>query len=107
MKCQNVYHISLLEPAANDPYPGKQPDPPLLVKIDSEDEYFIEAILDSQIHCCKLQYLVKWIGYDMPNWEPAELHSQSEAVDQVHETYPDCYSGEGRVETSITPGLSS
>jgi hypothetical protein len=81
MKYHNVHHISLLEPAAYDPYPGQQPNPPPLVEIDGEDEYFIEAILDSWIHRCKLQYLVKWISYDMPDWEPAELHSESEAVD--------------------------
>jgi hypothetical protein len=78
-----------LEPAANNLYPGQWPNPLLLVKIDGKDEYFIEAILDSRIHCCKLQYFIKWIGYDMPDWEPAELHSESEAVDWFHEKYPD------------------
>jgi hypothetical protein len=89
MKCHNIHHVLLLEPAANDQYSGQWPDPPPLVEIDSEDEYFIEAILDSRIHCCKLQYLVKWIGYDMPDWEPTELHSESEAVDRFYEKYPD------------------
>jgi hypothetical protein len=59
MNCDNVYHVSLLEPAANDPYPGQQPDPPPPVEIDGEDEYFIESMLDSGIHRRKLQYLVK------------------------------------------------
>jgi hypothetical protein len=45
MKYHNVHYISLLEPAAHDPYPGQWPDPPLPVEIDGEDEYFIEAIL--------------------------------------------------------------
>jgi hypothetical protein len=89
MKCHNVHHVSLLEPAANDPYPGQWPDPQPLVEIDGEDEYIIKSILDSQIYRYKLQYLVKWISYNMPNWEPAELHSKSEAVDQFHEKYPD------------------
>ena len=89
MKCHNVQHVSLLEPAANDPYPGQQSDPPPPVEIDGEDEYFIEAILDSRIHRKKLQYMVKWVGYDMPDWEPAELHSDSKAVDDFHKKYPD------------------
>jgi hypothetical protein len=89
MKCHNVQHVSLFEPAANDRYPGPWPDAAPLVEIDGEDEYFIEAILDSQIHRCKLQYLVKWIGYNMPAWEPAELHSESEVVDRFYEKYPD------------------
>jgi hypothetical protein len=83
-----MHHILLLEPAANDLYLGQWPDPPLPVEIDGEDEYFMEAILDSQIYYHKLQYLVKCIGYDMPEWEPAELHSKSEAVDRFYEKYP-------------------
>jgi hypothetical protein len=89
IKYHNVYHISLFEPVAHNPYPGQWTNLLPLVEIDHKDEYFIEAILDSWIHHCKLQYLVKWIGYDMPEWEPAELHSKSEAVDQFHEKYPD------------------
>jgi hypothetical protein len=50
MKCHNVFHVSLLEPTANDAYPRQNTEPPPPVEIDSEDEYFIEAILDSQIH---------------------------------------------------------
>jgi hypothetical protein len=88
MKCHNIHHISLLEPAGNDLYPGQCPNTPPPFEIDGEEEYFIEAILDSRIHRRKLQYLVKWIGYDMPDWEPAKLHSQSEAVDRFHEKYP-------------------
>jgi hypothetical protein len=66
MKCHNIHHVSLLALAANNPYPGQWPEIPPPVEIDGEDEYLIEAILDSQMHCCKLQYLVKWIAYDMP-----------------------------------------
>jgi hypothetical protein len=88
MKCHNIHHISLLEPAANDLYPGQWPNLPPPVEIDGEDEYLIEAILDSQIHRCKLHYLVTWIRYDMADWEPAELHSECEAVDGFHEKYP-------------------
>jgi hypothetical protein len=87
MKCHNVHHVLLLEPVANDAYPGQWLDPHPAVEIDGKDEYFINAILDSCIHCCKLQYLVKWVGYNIPEWEPAELHSKSEAVDQFHEKY--------------------
>jgi hypothetical protein len=89
MKCDNVFHVSLLEPTADDAYPGQNTEPPPLVEIDSEDEYFIEAVLDSRIHRRKLQYLIKWVGYDLPDWEPAEFHSKSKAVDTFHEKYPD------------------
>jgi hypothetical protein len=54
MKCLNVFHISLLEPAADDAYPTQnmQPLPP--VEIDGEDKYLIEAVLNSRIHRQKL-----------------------------------------------------
>jgi hypothetical protein len=71
--CDNVHYVLLLESVAHDLYPGQWPDPPPPVEIDGEDEYFIEEILDSQICRCKLQYLDKWIGYNMPEWEPAVM----------------------------------
>jgi hypothetical protein len=89
MKYHNVFYVSLLEPAADDTYPGQNMEPLPPVEIDGEDEYFIQAVLDSRTHRRKLQYLIKWVGYDLPDWEPAELHSESEAVDTFHEKYPD------------------
>jgi hypothetical protein len=65
IKCHNAHHVLLLEPVANDLYLGQWPNPPPLVEIDGQDEYFVEAILDSQMNRCKLQYLVKWISYDI------------------------------------------
>jgi hypothetical protein len=50
MKYYNIFHISLLEPAANDAYPRQNMEPLPQAEIDSEDEYFIEAILNSRIH---------------------------------------------------------
>jgi hypothetical protein len=47
MKYHNVIYISLLEPTTNDAYPRQNIEPPPLVEIDSEDEYFLEAILNS------------------------------------------------------------
>jgi hypothetical protein len=89
MKCHNIFHVSLLEPAADDAYPRQNTEPPPPVEIDGKGEYFIEAILDSQIHRRKLQYLIKWVACNLPDWEPAELHSDSEAVDTFHEKYTD------------------
>jgi hypothetical protein len=50
MKCHNIFDISLLEPTADDAYPGQNMEPPPPVEMDGKDEYFIEAIPDSQIH---------------------------------------------------------
>jgi hypothetical protein len=89
MKCYNVFHVSLLEPTTNEAYSGQNMEPQHPVEIDGEDEYFIEAVLDSRIHRRKLQYLIKWVGYDQPDWQSMKLHSESEAMDTFHKKYPD------------------
>jgi transposase InsO family protein len=91
MRIHPVFHVSLLESAANDPYPGQRQPPPLPVEIDGEPEWYADAILDSRIfgRQRELQYLVKWTGYDQPKWEPATLVNGLEVIDRFHERYPD------------------
>ena len=36
----------------------------------------------------KLQYLVKWSGYDRPTWEAAENVDGLQALDRFHALYP-------------------
>ena len=45
--------------------PRQIQDPPPLVKVDGEDEYFIERINDIKYNKWKRQYmyLIKWRGY--------------------------------------------
>ena len=62
-----VFHVSMIEPATPNSFPGRNsvPNPPVI--IDGEPEYEISLILDSKIdkRCkCKLQYLVQWTGYE-------------------------------------------
>jgi hypothetical protein len=91
MRIHPVFHVSLLEPAANDPYPGQRQPPPPPVEIDGEPEWYADAILDSRMfgRQRELQYLVKWTGYDQPKWEPATLVNGLEVIDRFHERYPD------------------
>ena len=56
--------------------------------VDDVEEWHVEEILDSRIHCRHLQYLVTWVGYDWPDWEPAEGMNKLEVVDRFHERYP-------------------
>ena len=74
-----VFHIDLLTPYHETKMHGgnyQRPPPEL---IDNEEEYKVEAILDSRRfgRGRKLQYLVKWLGY--PN-----LDNQWEDADKVH-----------------------
>lgn len=93
MACHDVFHVSRLRLCPQDPYPGQSIPPPPPVIVDGEEEFFIEEILDSRHHGRgkgrRLQYLVKWLGYDQPSWEPAEYLERAEAVDRFHSTYPD------------------
>ena len=62
-----IFHISMLEPSAPNEFPNQTETPPPLVIINGEMEFEISEILDSKIgkhHKCRLQYLVKWSGYE-------------------------------------------
>jgi hypothetical protein len=91
MRVHPVFHVSLLDPAASDPYPGQHQEPPPPVEIDGEPEWYADAILDSRTFGRRheLQYLVKWTGYDQPQWEPATVVNGLEVIDQFHQRYPD------------------
>ena len=85
-----VFHVSLLEHAATDPFPGQVQPPPPAVIVDGEEEYEVERILDSRFHYRRFQYLVKWIGYDHATWQPAaDLEHAAELVQEYHRGWPD------------------
>ena len=63
----------------------KQPPPPPIL-VDDVEEYEVEQILDSRLHRGKLQFLVKWTGYDETTWEPA-----TEIKRHAKETIQDFY----------------
>ena len=85
-----VFHVSLLEQATNDPYPGQIAPPPPAVIVDGEEEWEVETIMDSRLHYNSLQYLVKWKGYNAPTWQPAtDLVHASDLVRQFYQLWPD------------------
>ena len=88
-KCHPVFHVTLLEPAANNPLVGqKQPAPPAII-VDDNIEFEVEEILDSKLTRKTIKYLVHWVGYDELTWEPAELLKNSpEFVHSFHRKYP-------------------
>ena len=87
VKHHPVQHVSLLDLVGNDPLPGQHNPPPPPVIVDDNEEWHVEEILDSRIYYRRLQYLVKWIVFDRPDWEPAEGVNKVEAVDRFHQHY--------------------
>lgn len=86
-----VFPVTKLTPAPPDPIPGRQrnpPPPPILV--DGQEEYEVEKILDSRLRYRRLEYLVKWRGYDtgQNTWAPHFDVFAPEAVADFHRRHP-------------------
>jgi hypothetical protein len=58
MRIHHVFHISLFEPYHTSTILGWIHDTPPPIKVDSEQEYEMEDILDSWVFNYQLQYLV-------------------------------------------------
>jgi len=66
--------MSVLHPTTPilDALPRQIQDPPPLVKVDGEDEYFIKRVNNIKYNKRKRKYiyLTKWRGFTEPIWEP-------------------------------------
>jgi hypothetical protein len=89
LKIWPVFHTSLLSLSPNDPFEGQtQPEPPPVI-VNNQEEYEVEVILDSRLYRQRLQYLVKWTGYDDTTWEPyIHVKHLTEKLRQFHKKYP-------------------
>ena len=59
IKVHPMRHISELELAVNNPYPGQIAPPPPPVEIDGEEEWEVEEVLTAKFRYRRLQYLIK------------------------------------------------
>ncbi|GAA6045532.1 hypothetical protein JCM8097_003958 [Rhodosporidiobolus ruineniae] len=86
-----VFHVSLLHPHRENPYPDRLPAPPALTIVDGQPELEVDVILDSRTYYGKLQYLVRWRGLSPTedSWEPAEnVENAANLVALFHQRYP-------------------
>lgn len=83
----DVFHSRLLRPANSSPLPGQIVDEnhPSPILVDDSEEWEIECILDQKRargRGNKQQYLVKWVGYGRPTWEPESFMQNTIALDR-------------------------
>ncbi|KAI0994821.1 hypothetical protein K3495_g13361 [Podosphaera aphanis] len=81
----NVFHSRLLRPANSAPLKGQVTDDgqPSAILVDGSEEYEVEKILDQKRapgKGKKLKYLVKWVGYAKPTWEPESFLQDNVAL---------------------------
>ena len=87
-----IFHISMLEPSTPNKFLNRTETLPPPVIINGETKFEILEILDSKIdkrRKCRLQYLVKWSGYEGTNketsWIPtSELKHTMESMVDFH-----------------------
>src|ERR1700675_177343 len=69
----DVFPVVKRTPAPPDPIPGRRPaPPPTPVLVEGVEEYVVEEILNSRFRYGRIEYLVKWKGFDdgANSWEP-------------------------------------
>jgi hypothetical protein len=89
-KGSHVMHASRLRLFENDPLPGQHIEPPPPEVINSEPEWEVERMEASRIYRGKLQYQVKWLGWD-PDEEYYDASNFKHAATRIkafHERQP-------------------
>jgi len=91
MRVHDVFHPDLLRPAADDPLPDQKNESSGSIVVNDEDEWEIDDILNFRRYRRRLQYRIKWNGYDNDlNWYNAdgdEFMNAQEIVDDFHIQY--------------------
>jgi hypothetical protein len=91
LKVHPIFNPSKLRLASKtSPLTGQLQDPPPPELIEESQEWEVEKVLASRLHYRKLQYRVKWIGYDEDwTWYPASnLKNAPQKLIDYHEAYP-------------------
>ena len=87
----DVFNEKLLKPFIKPSFDIQPNDPPAPADlVEEEEEYEVEAILDSRKKGRYIEYLVKWKGYsDAENsWEPCGNVRHAKEMEKFHKQYP-------------------
>lgn len=91
MKIHPIFSPDKLRRASNDPLPGQVVEPPEPIVVGDEQEWEVEEVLASRINRRRLQYQVKWIGFDEDQtWYSAgNFKGSPHRIRDYHQKYPD------------------
>jgi hypothetical protein len=91
-KVHNVFHVDLLrfyKPPSTVPARKVHDHPP--AEVPEEDAYVVEKILDSRIRCRRLEYHVRWKGWETEHdsWvKHTEFHDDDSLVLDFQQEHP-------------------
>ena len=94
MKIHNNIHVNRLSPWKGNKINGIEPPPPEPELVEGEEFYEVDKILDSRLRgrWKKLQFLVRWKGYDEghDSWENEDnvVGTSDDAVTDVYKAHP-------------------
>ena len=94
MKIHDNIHVNRLSPWKGNEVNGILPPPPEPEIVEGEEFYEVEKILDSRLfgRWKKLQFLVRWKGYDEghDSWEHEDnvVGSADEEVEEFYKAHP-------------------
>jgi transposase InsO family protein len=90
VKVHPVFHAEKLRKASTDPLPGQEQEEPPAEEVNGELEYEVEEIIAARVWRGKLQYKVRWKGWDEdPEWYPASnFKNSARLLKKYHERRP-------------------
>ena len=79
------FHTSLLKPYYFDPNAERENKIPPVILEDGTEGYIVEKILKKRTKRKKIEYLVKWLGYKDPTWDPeANVNHLADELNAFH-----------------------
>jgi hypothetical protein len=90
MKIYPVFHADRLRRAATNPLPGQKEEEPLGEIIFGQEEFEVAEILASRLYYGKLQYKVRWHGWDDDQqwYHASNFKGSPQLLREFHDAYP-------------------